>query len=58
MGGSLMNEHDERTERQHGETQPEPRQEHPGADIPEHMKPENLEKLRDYGKDAIPPGVA
>lgn len=28
------------------------------ADIPEHMKPENLEKLRDYGKDAIPPGVA
>ncbi len=53
-----MNEHDERTERQHGETQPEPRQEHPGADIPEHMKSENLEKLRDYGKDAIPPGVA
>lgn len=28
------------------------------ADIPEHMKPENLEKLRDYGKDKIPPGVA
>lgn len=28
------------------------------ADIPEHMKPENLEKLRDYGKDMIPPGVA
>jgi len=28
------------------------------ADIPEHMKPENLEKLRDYGKDGIPPGVA
>ncbi|WP_162987992.1 hypothetical protein HKW98_07500 [Stutzerimonas urumqiensis] len=27
-------------------------------DIPEHMKPENLEKLRDYGKDMIPPGVA
>ncbi len=27
-------------------------------DIPEHMKPENLEKLRDYGKDKIPPGVA
>lgn len=32
-----------------GETKP---------DIPEHMKPENLEKLRDYGKDMIPPGVA
>lgn len=29
-----------------------------GPDIPEHMKPENLEKLRDYGKDMIPPGVA
>ncbi|WP_217476874.1 hypothetical protein [Stutzerimonas stutzeri] len=28
------------------------------TDIPEHMKPENLEKLRDYGKDMIPPGVA
>ncbi|WP_169338858.1 hypothetical protein [Stutzerimonas azotifigens] len=28
------------------------------ADIPEHMKPENLEKLRDYGKDSIPPGIA
>ncbi|MCQ4257774.1 hypothetical protein [Stutzerimonas stutzeri] len=28
------------------------------ADIPEHMKPENLEKLRDYGKDMIPPGIA
>ena len=28
------------------------------ADIPKHMKPENLEKLRDYGKDMIPPGVA
>ncbi|WP_417792287.1 hypothetical protein [Stutzerimonas xanthomarina] len=28
------------------------------ADIPEHMKPENLEKLRDYGKDKIPPGIA
>ena len=28
------------------------------ADVPEHMKPENLEKLRDYGKDMIPPGVA
>ena len=28
------------------------------ADTPEHMKPENLEKLRDYGKDMIPPGVA
>lgn len=27
------------------------------ADLPEHMKPENLEKLRDYGKDGIPPGV-
>lgn len=27
-------------------------------DLPEHMKPENLEKLRDYGKDMIPPGVA
>ncbi|VEF15166.1 hypothetical protein [Stutzerimonas stutzeri] len=51
-------EHDERTERQHGEAHPEPRDEHPGADIPEHMKPENLEKLRDYGKDMIPPGVA
>jgi len=22
------------------------------------MKPKNLEKLRDYGKDMIPPGVA
>ncbi|MBA1274278.1 hypothetical protein [Stutzerimonas azotifigens] len=30
----------------------------PRSDIPEHMKPENLEKLRDYGKDKIPPGVA
>ena len=28
------------------------------TDIPEHMKPVNLEKLRDYGKDMIPPGVA
>lgn len=28
------------------------------AGVPEHMKPENLEKLRDYGKDMIPPGVA
>ena len=28
------------------------------SDVPEHMKPENLEKLRDYGKDMIPPGVA
>ena len=28
------------------------------ADIPVHMKPEELEKLRDYGKDMIPPGVA
>jgi len=28
------------------------------AEVPEHMKPENLEKLRDYGKDMIPPGVA
>lgn len=34
------------------------RDEAPEADIPEHMKPENLEKLRDYGKDMIPPGVA
>ncbi len=35
------------------------RRDEPGkADIPEHMKPENLEKLRDYGKDKIPPGVA
>ncbi|WP_199270064.1 hypothetical protein [Stutzerimonas stutzeri] len=34
------------------------RDEAPAADIPEHMKPENLEKLRDYGKDKIPPGVA
>ncbi|MCQ4294543.1 hypothetical protein NAU58_03025 [Pseudomonas stutzeri] len=49
-----MSDHHERNER----TQPEPRDEHPQADIPEHMKPENLEKLRDYGKDMIPPGVA
>ncbi len=27
-------------------------------DVPEHQKPENLEKLKDYGKDQIPPGVA
>lgn len=26
--------------------------------VPEHQKPENLEKLKDYGKDQIPPGVA
>ncbi len=36
----------------------EQRDETTQADIPEHMKPENLEKLRDYGKDKIPPGVA
>ncbi|MGA6098880.1 hypothetical protein ACPESN_13565 [Stutzerimonas marianensis] len=36
----------------------EKRDEADQADIPEHMKPENLEKLRDYGKDMIPPGVA
>ena len=28
------------------------------AAVPEHMKPESLGKLRDYGKDMIPPGVA
>ncbi|GAC1036475.1 hypothetical protein [Pseudomonas oryzihabitans] len=27
-------------------------------DVPAHQKPENLEKLKDYGKDQIPPGVA
>lgn len=36
----------------------EKRDDSTAADIPEHMKPENLEKLRDYGKDMIPPGVA
>lgn len=29
-----------------------------GDDVPEHQKPENLEKLKDYGKDQIPPGIA
>lgn len=28
------------------------------GDVPEHQKPENLEKLKDYGKDQIPPGIA
>lgn len=36
---------------------PDEHDEHP-EDLPEHMKPENLEKLRDYGKDQIPPGIA
>ncbi|EIK53391.1 hypothetical protein YO5_11245 [Stutzerimonas stutzeri TS44] len=35
----------------------EPDEEQREADLPEHMKPENLKKLRNYGKDAIPPGV-
>ncbi|EXF46499.1 hypothetical protein BAY1663_01049 [Pseudomonas sp. BAY1663] len=53
-----MSEHDERIDEQHGDDQPAPCDQHQGADVPEHMKPENLEKLRDYGKDGIPPGVA
>ena len=53
-----MSDHDERTGPTNEQAHPEPRDEHPSADVPEHMKPENLEKLRDYGKDAIPPGVA
>lgn len=53
-----MSDHDERTEEALDKANPTSRDEHQGADIPEHMKPANLEKLRDYGKDAIPPGVA
>ncbi|MBE7376707.1 hypothetical protein [Pseudomonas lopnurensis] len=53
-----MSEHDERIDEQRGEGRREPCDEHKAADVPEHMKPENLEKLRDYGKDGIPPGVA
>ena len=53
-----MSEHDKHGGAEHDEGRPGARDERPNADIPEHMKPENLEKLRDYGKDAIPPGVA
>ncbi|EWC41829.1 hypothetical protein [Stutzerimonas stutzeri] len=53
-----MSEHDERAGPARDEAHSEPQQERPAPDVPEHMKPENLEKLRDYGKDAIPPGVA
>jgi hypothetical protein len=53
-----MSEHHERTEEAPDRANPRSHDEHPQADIPEHMKPENLEKLRDYGKDMIPPGVA
>ena len=49
-----MGEPDKRNEEDCGEDEREPVE----VDIPEHMKPENLEKLRDYGKDGIPPGVA
>lgn len=49
-----MNEPDKRIDEDCREEECEPDK----ADIPEHMKPENLEKLRDYGKDGIPPGVA
>lgn len=48
-----MNEPDKRTDEPRDEAT-EPAK----ADVPEHMKPENLEKLRDYNKDGIPPGVA
>ncbi|WP_312919947.1 hypothetical protein [Stutzerimonas nitrititolerans] len=47
-----MNEPDKRADEDCREDEREPEK----ADIPEHMKPENLEKLRDYGKDGIPPG--
>ncbi|MCF7203218.1 hypothetical protein [Pseudomonas oligotrophica] len=33
-------------------------EEAPRSDVPEHMKPENVERLRNYNKDGIPPGVA
>lgn len=49
-----MNEPDQRSDDDPRDDECEPAKE----DIPEHMKPENLEKLRDYGKDGIPPGVA
>ncbi|MGK9065117.1 hypothetical protein [Stutzerimonas chloritidismutans] len=49
-----MNESERKPERPPRDTRDNTNQ----ADIPEHMKPENLEKLRDYGKDMIPPGVA
>ena len=29
-----------------------------GDDVPEHQKPENLENLKDHGKDQITPGTA
>ncbi len=53
-----MNDHDEHTEHAPEPVDSNRHEEHPRADIPEHMKPENLEKLRNYGKDMIPPGVA
>ena len=40
------------------ETETDRQDTEPNADTPEHMKPDSLEKLRDYGKDSIPPGVA
>lgn len=53
-----MSGHNDDTERTQQPASPAPQDERPQADIPEHMKPENLEKLRDYGKDMIPPGIA
>ena len=36
-----------------------PQREEPSKpDVPEHMKPEHVERLRNYNKDGIPPGVA
>ncbi|WP_312921223.1 hypothetical protein [Stutzerimonas nitrititolerans] len=49
-----MNEPDKRADEDCREDERAPEK----ADIPEHMKPENLKKLRDYGKDGIQPGVA
>ncbi|MCW3148477.1 hypothetical protein N8H22_07670 [Stutzerimonas stutzeri] len=48
-----MSERDKQSEHDRHEPDDEQRK----ADLPEHMKPENLKKLRDYGKDSIPPGV-
>ena len=53
-----MSDDEKRSEDAQAEAHPAPHGEHPSADVPEHMKPENLEKLRDYGKDMIPPGIA
>lgn len=53
-----MSDDVKRSEDAHAREHQAPLDEHPRPDLPEHMKPENLEKLRDYGKDSIPPGVA